>query len=95
MVVGASGSFADRKSRHTRVPARLPKRARASSSASADGSSPPPPAPKIAPTSVATATESRGFQSVGPCGWPMAAYSAGILKGSSRASSMYWSIPST
>ena len=86
--MGASGSFASRKSRQMRVPVCLPNRLRACSSTRADGSSPPPPAPKIAPTSVATATVSVGFQSAGPSGWSMAAYSPGILFGSTRASAM-------
>ena len=58
-------------------------------------SSRPPPLPKIAPTSEAVAMTSVPFQSSGPSGLLIAAYSPGILVGSSRASEMYWLIPAT
>jgi hypothetical protein len=40
------------------------------------------------PMSDAVATTSVPFQSLGPCGRPIAAYSPGIFAGSSRASAM-------
>ena len=39
----------------------------------------PPPLPKIPPTSVAIATMSLTVNGWGPSGWPIAAYSAGIM----------------
>ncbi len=45
-VVGASGSSDERKSRHTRLPAARPKRARSASSTTAELSSEPPPLPR-------------------------------------------------
>ena len=58
-------------------------------------SSSPPPLPKIPPASDAVATTSVTFHGCGPPGRPMPAYSPGIFVTSSRASEMYWLMPST
>jgi hypothetical protein len=47
------------------------------------------------PTSEAVAIRSVTFQSSGPSGLPIAAYSPGIFVGSRRASAMYWLMPAT
>jgi hypothetical protein len=85
-VVGASGSFARRKSFQTCVPPMIPNLARAALRASMLSTSEPPPLPKMPPTRAAVATTSVGFQSSSVL--PIAAYSTGILVGSSRAWAM-------
>ena len=77
MVVGASGSSAERNACHTWVPAAVPYRARASMSASAEAISPPPPPPKNPPTTAAVATTSVTFHGSGPSRCPVAGYSPG------------------
>jgi hypothetical protein len=47
------------------------------------------------PIRLAVAITSVTFQSSGPVGLPMAAYSPGILSGLVRASAMYALIPAT
>ena len=94
-MTGASGSSASRKSCQTSLPFRLPKRFCAASSAWAEPSSSPPPTPRIAPSTMPLKTVSAGSKFWAPSGFPSAAYSTGILFGSSLASSMYWLMPAT
>ncbi len=80
IVVGASGSFLERKSSQARRPRLRPKRFSNACRASADCSSRPPPLPNIPPISEAVAITSVPFQSSGPV-IPNAAYSPGISVG--------------
>ena len=85
-VVGASGSFLERKSCQADDPWLLPNRACRAWSSWAERTSLPPPLPNMPPISEASAITSRRVQWVGSS--PNAAYSEGILVGSSSAWSM-------
>jgi len=78
-VVGASGSFFERKPSQAWRPARLPIRATIDSIVSAEFSSLPPPRPKMPPISEAIATTSVVFH--GSIGCPSSVYSAGFSVG--------------
>ena len=93
IVVGASGSFLERKSAHARRPLRTPKRFSKARARSALFTSAPPPLPKMPPMSDASAITSVNVKCSGVL--PSAAYSAGSLVGFISASSMYWLIPAT
>jgi len=95
-VVGASGSFLERKSSHAARPLRSPKRRWNPCRVSAELTSFPPPLPKIPPISEAVAITSVVVKCCGTL--PNAAYSAGSLVGAFNgltAMSMYALIPAT
>src|SRR5438874_9420224 len=93
MLVFASGSFCERKSRQIAVPFVTPYRLTSDWYNSALETSPPPPTAKIDCTSVAVAMTSVTFQGAGKvCG---AGYSAGRRRGSVSVDWMYPLTPST
>ncbi len=85
-VVGASGSFLERKPSHALRPAFLPIRLTNACIVSAEFSSLPPPRPKMPPTSEAIAITSVTFH--GSIGFFSSAYSPGCNSGLSWAAAM-------
>ena len=78
-VVGASGSFLERKSCHAAAPVRFPKRRWNDCRVRAELTSLPPPLPKMPPIREAVAITSVGVKCWGTL--PKAAYSPGSLLG--------------
>ncbi len=85
-VVGASGSFLERKPSQALRPAFLPIRLTNACIVSAEFSSLPPPWPKMPPTSEAIAITSVGFH--GSICLPSSVYSPGFRCGSRLAAAM-------
>ena len=79
IVVGASGSFFERKPSQALRPAFLPIRSTNACIVSAEFSSLPPPRPKMPPTSEAIATTSVAFH--GSIGFLSSVYSPGFSAG--------------